>query len=106
VPASVKEGEAEGCRTLFAMASLHKLVMLAPVLAGELFLGRAARLGAFGTIQQAHVHAEIRLLGRNDERSSGICRGILRCLARHFVGALSSVRVEVPSHGSSRGEAR
>jgi hypothetical protein len=103
--ASAKAGESGKCRTLFDWDSLHKLVVLAPLLARELFPSRATRLGALGTIQQEHVHAEVRLLGHNDQRCSSICHGILRSLAKHIAGGVSSGPVRVPSHRSSRGEA-
>jgi hypothetical protein len=96
---------AAGCRTLFDLVALHTLVVLAPLLARELSPDRATRLGAFGTTRQEHVHAEIRQLGHNDQRSSSICRGILRSLAKHFAGGLPADHGPVPSHRSYRGEA-
>jgi hypothetical protein len=55
-------GEGKGqCRTLFDVDSLEKLVTLAPLLAPELFPSLPARLGAFGGIQQEHLHSHARL---------------------------------------------
>jgi hypothetical protein len=63
-------------------------VTLAPRLALELFHSRPTRLGAFGTIQQEHLHSEIRLLARNDQRGCSVARGMIRALADHmFLGA-------------------
>jgi hypothetical protein len=82
-------GEGKGqCRTRFDVDSLEKLVTLAPLLALELFPSRPTRLGAFGTIQPEHVHAQIRLLARNDQRECSAARAMIRYLAEHlFVGA-------------------
>jgi hypothetical protein len=65
--ASAKAGEAETCQTLFDWDSLHKTVVLAPLLARPLSRRQATRSGAPGTIPLEHVHAEVRLFGHNDQ---------------------------------------
>ena len=64
------KGEAEGhCGTLFDGDSLDKLVTWTALLARQLFPGGVTRLGTFGTIAREHLHADIRSIAHNDQRS-------------------------------------
>jgi hypothetical protein len=78
-------------------------VTLAPLLALELFPSRPTRLGAFGTIQQEHLHSHIRLLARNDQRECSVARGMIRSLAEHMSLGCAHEGLPKPSHRSARG---
>jgi hypothetical protein len=98
-----KGGATERRPTRFDLDSAHEPVLLAPLAASGLLPGRATQPCALGMIRQERVCAEIRDLGRNDQGGPRVGRGTFPSLAMHF--ALLSVRVQLTSHRSTRGEA-
>jgi hypothetical protein len=91
------KGEAKGhCRTLFDGDSLDKLVTLTALLARQLFPDRATRFGAFGTIHQEHLHAEIRSHAHSDQRCVPILLGMRRRLDMYLSGYVPRVRPPIP----------